>query len=863
MKENPTEKTVGGILQSLMKSPRFTRDERKEKHRGKSELTSLGVLLMRQDDGHYFINMSDVRVFGGIAEFVQLLAVDLLQESCTSAGDVMVQQPVDGELTPELAELGVVRVFVFIRSSVARHLSAWQDTFRRQLRLAFDAIQSARWGGSLFPNYFGLMQNEPPPPSASGPPALLFPFNLKPESEADGYFLLLEYDPEGRFLRITVERTGDSRLHLKRIPHRVVEDVMHRHTLQDLMQTAEQIYQGIHRECQNQQDEYIEIAGRQPVLFERLIGAGMKDVTSIKVRWPLDDSASLLFDRDRSAASLLSKVLLLFEDERIVGVLAEGNLLEMSTGLQRVFLDVSRAGACLNVSLFERREAATMDEHLARMPVLKGLVEETSIGLDDVRVLLIHHSTSEILGLIEAMNRLRCAFVQVLFIKYKGIVPDKYLEALFTLPEDRFRYHSLQRVEVRDTVEGCYFLSNQYSPIDELGSVQDLLLKGGMDYFEAMKIVAGHLFFREILKAKEAGQHLFLVEDGGYLAPLINRFCLEARTLRDALNHFKINPFDPPGRFRPGELDAPLSAWLKGVFPGSIEHTRNGHDQLLQVQTEYGGLAFPALSIAISQLKNIEEARECASAILLAVESIFHGMGKLLSRRCALVIGCKGNIGRNLVQELSRRIVDGGLCGIDITADREHPPPFIEKKTVYDLPDAVLLDLDLIVGTVGRSVLKEDILERIVSEGRSEKIFFASGSTKTAEFAELSRWLQRLLDEPHPRIGGIPVSIRMIPVKDPQTGLIQGNRACIHLDRPPAQPGDSCLPVRKDLYLLGDLMPLNFLYYGVPTEIIDEVLCQLLHVFIGFVGSLRAKAPLPARLLSLDRDMDIHGNFAE
>ena len=571
MDEKPKDKkdkTVGGILQSLMKSPRFSRDDRKEKDRGKSELTSLGVLLLRQEDGHYFINMADVRVFRGISEFVHLLAGELIQQSCSTAGDILAQQPVDEQLTPDLAELGVNRVFISIRSRVARTLFSWQEALRRQLRLAFDAIQSARWGGPLFPSFFGLSTDEPQCFSTASPPALLFPFNPESPSDGDTHFLLFEYDPEGRFLRITVERAEDSRLHLKHIPHRVVEDVGHRRTLRDLVQTAEQICQGIHRECQNQQDEYIEIPGRQPALFERLIGAGMTDVVSIKIWWSLEDSGTLLFDRDRSAVTLLSKVLLLFEDPRIVRVLTEGNLLEMSAGPHRAFLDLSRAGACLNISLFERREAATLDEHLARMPGLEELVSKTSAAMENVRVLLIHHSTSEILGLIEALNRLGCAFVRILFIKYKGIVPDNYLEALFTLPEERFRYHAVQRVEMRDTVEGCYFLSDQYSPPEGLEPAQRLLLKGGLDYFDAMKTVAGHLFFREVHEAKEKAQRLVLVEDGGYLAPIVNEFCLEKKTLRNALDYFGIDPSDPPERFREEDLDSPLSAWLEGVFSG-------------------------------------------------------------------------------------------------------------------------------------------------------------------------------------------------------------------------------------------------------------------------------------------------------
>ena len=248
-------------------------------------------------------------------------------------------------------------------------------------------------------------------------------------------------------------------------------------------------------------------------------------------------------------------------------------------------------------------------------------------------------------------------------------------------------------------------------------------------------------------------------------------------------------------------------------------------------------------------------------ALVLAVESIFHGLGKIFSRRHAMVIGCRGNIGRNLMRDLSARIVDGSLCGIDLCVDGEPAGPYIERKTVYDLPKDLLPDLDLFLGTVGSSVLKEDILERIVLEGRKEKIFFASGSTKTVEFADLSRWLQRLLDDPHPRIGGIPVSLRMTPFKDPQTGLIQGTRARIEFASPAASPAAPGPITRKDLYLLGDLMPINFLYYGVPTEIVDEVLCQLMNLLVGFTESLRAGKSFPPRLLSVDHEIDVRGNL--
>lgn len=869
MRENPPDKTVSGILHSLMKSPRFARDLQQGRAPSQSELTSLGALLIRQDDGRYFINLTDVKVFSGISEFVQLMAGNIIQQSGASPADVMVQQVVDSQLTPELDEMGIAHVLLYVRSRPARQILRFQDAFRRQLRLVFDAIQSARWGGLLFPSSFGIQGAEQSGAVPRDPPALLFPFHIKPRTTDEEYYLLVEHDLEGKFLRITIESAEESRLFLKRIPHRVVKDLDDRFSLQDAGKFAEQIFQGMHRECLNQQDEYAEIPGRQPALFERLINAGLRDIVHIKFRWPSEDSGLLLFDHDKKIVGLLSKILLLFEDQHIVDVLSGGCLLEMLSGEHRVFLDISRGGACLNISLFEQREAVTIDEHLEKLPVLSALVNGAAPAFKDVRVVLIHHITSQILGLIKAFDRLDCAFLQILFIKYKGVVPDRHLESLFTLPEDRFRYHALQRVETRDSVEGCYILSKQYSPSDDLGLLERELLGRGMDYFQAMRMVAGHLFFREAFAARRLKQQLLLVEDGGYMAPLINQFCLEGKTLRQSLGYFSIDGSSSLKDFpTPEELDQPLGVWLEHIFPGSIEHTRNGYDHLRRVESSYGQLAFPACSIAISNLKNVEEARECSAALLHAVESIFHGMGHLLSRRHAMITGCRGNIGRNLMKDLSQRIVHGSLCGIDIVVPElsEHPmrsgtaAKYLETKTVYEIPEDVLLDLDLIIGTVGQSVIKQDIFERIVMEGRQKAVFFASGSTKTVEFSDLTQWLQGLVDAPNPAIRNIPVKIRFTPVKDPQTGLIQGNRARIHFEEPLPVKGQGQPISHKDLYLLADLMPINFLYYGVPAEIVDEVLCQLLRLSSGFVGALRENRRLAPKLLAVDHQIDADAN---
>jgi hypothetical protein len=66
----------------------------------------------------------------------------------------------------------------------------------------------------------------------------------------------------------------------------------------------------------------------------------------------------------------------------------------------------------------------------------------------------------------------------------------------------------------------------------------------------------------------------------------------------------------------------------------------------------------------------------------------------------------------------------------------------------------------------------------------------------------------------------------------------------------------------KNLLFLNNLMPVNFLFYGVTTEVIDEVLAQIVSASVN----LRCKAKeLPeSRLYAVDFDkvasLDVYGS---
>ena len=602
LEERIPKKQISSILNNLMHAPRFKKDKPDAHVPHGAQLTSFGIPLMEQGDGHFLIDMTDMRVFSGIPGFVSSLAKQVVEECRNSSVDILIRVMVDSENTPELAALGLSHVLVYARGPMARNLVENREGFIRHLRLVFDAVQTPGWGGLLFPGAFELENDGACNPDEHEHPAMLFPFHTACEG-AHSYFILLEYDREGRFLRLTIEDGTQSRLFLKRIPHRVVNEIGRHHYRQDIAVMAEQIFTGVHRECQNQHNEYIEIPGRQAALFELLIASGLSNITGAVFRWTQEISEKLLLDQDSVFVLLLSKILMLLEDEGLVKTLSAGNTLEMVDKGDRVYMDLSRKGAMLNISIGEPRKQPDMQAHLKRMPNLLKTQKGTDPGIFlNYRILLIHHATSEVLGFVKALDNSGCGFLTTLFIRYQGVVPGFHLEDMLSMPDQRFLFFALQRIELRDSVDGAYILSRQYSPLEGLGRLDRALRTLRGNYLDSMRLSAGHLFFREAFAAENEGRKLLLVEDGGYLAPIFNRLCYERKTLAHTLQLFEVAP--------PSEIqtDILLEEWLKKIVPATFEHTANGYYHLQAVEKACGGLTFPAFTIATSRYKNIVEA---------------------------------------------------------------------------------------------------------------------------------------------------------------------------------------------------------------------------------------------------------------
>jgi hypothetical protein len=845
---NNQPKNISGIFKKIKKSNVSQTEKTGVLDFSESLNTSFGMKLILCDDAHYLIKTNEINIFSGISDYIRILTTEIIENCKNSISDILITRSIDKNLLPEMSELQINYISIYIRNNITKIIENSSDDFLKQIILVFNTIQRPKWRTLIFPQLSNTETKV----------SLLFPFKFNKSISQDEYYILLEYDYNGKFLRLTVDSLDEPRLYLKRIPHRIVKNIDRQNFLQNIDKISEQIFIGMQRQCQNEQNEYIENPTRQSELFELLINSGLNRLSIIKYNWDNSKLSNLIIDKNKCITELFKKILLLLEDKTIIEVLLAGRIIEMINQNHKIYFDISRNGACLNISIDKQRKVKSPMEYLDRMPALKKTALLNSNSFNNIRILLIHHITTEILGFLKSLDILKTEHITTLFIKYKGVASEEILETIFTLPDDRFKFYSLQKIDTKDSVEGKFILSRRYSPIDNLKNLELDIRNKNMNFFKSMKLAAGHLFFKEAFKAKQLNQKIILIEDGGYITPEINELCLQNISLKNALNKFGIeNKFDDIDYFpAQTELNTPLKLWLADVLYGSIEHTKNGFVSIKDVENKFGKLAYPCCTIAMSILKNSEEARECAISILNSIENIFNGIGKILSTRNVMVLGSSGFIGRNLMRQLSFRLIKGKLCGIDIAINKQSGD-YIEKKFINELSDEIFLDIDLIIGMTGVSVMKKKFISKLLLYGKKQELFFSSGSTKTAEFEDLSNYLEELKKSENPAISDINIALNFYPIKDKQTGLVQG----IHVRINFLNKNDKILFDYKDLYLLGDLMPINFLYYGVPTEIMDLIFAQLLKVTAGLVKNCRTVQTLPNKLLAIDFEIDENANL--
>jgi hypothetical protein len=318
---------------------------------------------------------------------------------------------------------------------------------------------------------------------------------------------------------------------------------------------------------------------------------------------------------------------------------------------------------------------------------------------------------------------------------------------------------------------------------------------------------------------------------------------MEKCSVREASAFFRF----PPEKLPKDALEMAFSEWIDPVFMGSVEHTRNGYEALDRVEKNWGGLAFPALSIAVSNFKVHRESRDVAYSCINAIENVMNGMGFTLSDRTALVLGAMGAIGGKSMQIFSDRIGAERLYGVDI-AIPDTPTRWRWFQDIESLPDDVMASIDLIFGVIGTSICHLKWIERLLLTTRKEHIFWASGSTKTAEFSELTDWLSDCVLSRKATIGAMNPTISISEIEDPKSQALQGRTVRLRFGAK-----------QVCFHLLAGLMPVNFLYYGVPSETMNHVMNELLLMSALLTSRHKSADLLPRRLLALDHHISSDG----
>jgi hypothetical protein len=448
--------------------------------------------------------------------------------------------------------------------------------------------------------------------------------------------------------------------------------------------------------------------------------------------------------------------------------------------------------------------------------------------------------TAEVVGTIAALRALGCRDLVTLFVTYAGEPPASYLDAVLDLPPDEFTALALVNVPARGHVEGHYRLSEHYSHLDDAPAIAAALRGRDGAYLSAMRAAASVPFLRLLQRAEAAGERVLLVEDGGYVAPVAQ----DALLLGQSVAAFA------QGLGAASDDQRPLADVLGRRLLATVEHTRNGYDKLVEVAQRHGRLAVPSYSIAVSQLKRLVESREVAASILNAVESVLNAEGRILARRRALVLGCVGAIGSELVRHLGGRLdqPDEQLHGVDLRIG-EVAARCAAVRTFAEVSTPRWLQTNLVLGVTGASVLRGADVERWLCESPHEQLVLASGSTKKVEFHDLMQWIDGLLRAEQPTVGGRPVDVRVEEMLDPRTARLYAHRWRFTF----RDDGRT-----RTVLAMGGLTPINFLFYGVATELIDEVLAQLMTVSLGAVRNAAAGAVAP-RLYAVDHECDADG----
>ena len=801
-----------------------------------SRIVSLDIPVVRGADKIASVDLNDVVIFDGVENIVSKL-IEEIRESCFfGQSDVSVTVKVERDISPQFFDAGIYTISFYSLIENLEQLPLRFNDMVNHLRYIFNALQSPEINKGFF-FQSGADENTPA--------SLLFPFNREDGADQSGLHYLVERLPGAHFLRIIAEEVDHSRLNFRRINHRVISSIELINYSFNIREEAFIINAALINRCHDHKLSFKDSGLQLSSLIWFLHGLGYNSLDEITINWPRFVIDDFLTGNDAKWVGHFNRLLLILSDSTTKKLFSEGSTIETRYAGTKAYLSLTRKSRNLKIDLQEKLKISELAEYLVKMERLDKTVDKLESLPKNLHVLFIHHFTAETLAVLGAFDKMGVYAVDTLWVKYSGSVPSRYLETILSLPSSVYRFYGLQQL-VGTHFRSGFSLSGHYSSIENLTLLKEQFEKGEYDFFEAMQRVGMHLFLNALLK--DGNTRIVIAEDGGYLAPLVNRLALEKRTVGEVMGLFGYDEKTISDELKKQEF----GQWISPRFCGSVEHTRNGYDALTAVETEFSQLAFPACTLAISNFKVNDESVEVAYSCLNAIENIMAGQGYVLNNRNVLVLGSLGAIGRQTMKIFSHRVGAGNLTGIDVKSDKNIEYAWQHVSNYSELTADTLASIDLIFGVVGRSVLDVTFFEELILNTNRNVIFLASGSTKRFEFIDFIDWTATLLDTPNPVLKGFPLKISTAPVEDPQTSALQGSIILFEIEK-------NGHTKQVYFYLLSSGMPVNFQYYGVARETMDSVMTE----FVSLVNivSWASEKVLPPKVLALDHSIDINGNL--
>lgn len=540
----------------------------------------------------------------------------------------------------------------------------------------------------------------------------------------------------------------------------------------------------------------------------------------------------------------------------------------------------------------------TMPNCIKSMEITRGDkdgVIGTNNPLENTICVAIHHLDDKSYGGLCVLREWGARDMVTIFVGYNPLQTKVWRDMLNDIPDEKFTTCILESTPPAEGApvwaEGIYRVVKEFNkfpksihfPSDAFDEIFEGKNETGnpLPFLNAQRSISAYNFLLALAKGIRENKAVFIWEDGGYLNPIIDEAIQEDLSLA-AFRKKYMMPDDPEtdqvinGRF-PSFRDC-----LKNQVIGAVELTRNGYDMSAEI-AERRPMNTNFFSIAASYEKIMLEGDSITLACLDALSQVLYSTGVSLRNRNVLIMGARGNLGRLSAKHLVDLLGDSErqLWCCDVKVDWPKPEPdsipkwaewsssdkpidhVVREVSAYDdLPDQEKYKLEVILGWTGgpktvtvqgRTVHYQTITGRNVEDwltnGREKaSLYLVSGSTKTVEFSDVLTWLEQLIDTPEQdrRINGTKLD-SFLADAIPDALSIAAVDQMWPDDNPPKvisrnfgtmftfgfeQDG---VKVKKTLYLVNNTMPVNFLFYGTPTEIMDLTYSQVSSCAVAMV----------------------------